>query len=203
MGTVEVQKPRRGRLWGGLALLLIGLGLLPMRTVRGDEMAWSIQDGDKLWILPMRVRKADVVLLADPLDPARTVLRRAVAGPGDKVDWEDGGLRINGKRMRQTEMGEDGDYKVVQEVIWSKPPARANNFLPRSLRGLKAQWTTKGTVVVPEGHWYLLAEDRDGALDSRFWGPVPEGAIEGVARLRVGGRDVWRPQPVELLLPEE
>jgi hypothetical protein len=58
-------------------------------------------------------------------------------------------------------------------------------------------------VTVPEGHWYLLAEDRDGALDSRFWGPVPEAAISGVARLRVGGTDAWRPQPVELLLAEE
>jgi signal peptidase I len=177
--------------------------LLPMRTVTDEEMSWSLQPGDRVWILPMRVRKADVVTVADPLDPARTVLRRAVAAAGDKVEWEDGSLRINGKRMRQQEMGEAGEHKVVQEVIWSKPPARENHFLPRMRRDLKAQWSTPGVVTVPEGHWYLLAEDRDGALDSRFWGPVPEAAISGVARLRVGGADAWRPQPVELLLAEE
>ncbi|HCH64216.1 MAG TPA: hypothetical protein DFR83_15540, partial [Deltaproteobacteria bacterium] len=72
----------------GLGILLavtVLVGLIPVRQVRGDDMLWSIQPGDFIWIVPDRVRKADVVLVTNPLDSDRKVLRRVVAGPGDRV----------------------------------------------------------------------------------------------------------------------
>lgn len=194
--------------WIGLTLLgLLGLivvaVLVPLRRVEGSDMAWTLQPGEHVWIVPDRVRKADVVAVIDPLDPARVVLRRAVAAAGESVSWEDATLRINGKRVRQSDMGDVAGWKVVEETIWSRPPARANKFLPRFRPSLRAPWKQPGKVTVPEGHWYLLADSRDGALDSRFWGPVPESAIEGVARAWVGAADTWRPGRFALLLPEE
>jgi signal peptidase I len=183
-----------------LGLVLLGV-LVPLRTVTDQEMAWSLQPGDHVWIVPDRVRRADIVLVEDPLDPSRKVLRRAVGRAGQKVLVDPQGVRINGKRVRQQEMGEHDRYRVIKEVIWSAPPARANSYLPLIV-DQPAIWKMAEPVEVPDGHWFLLADNRDLGLDSRWWGPVPESKILGVVRFRVGTKDTWRPA-WELLRPEE
>lgn len=193
----------------GTTLLLAALvALVPMRTVAGDEMSWSLRPGDRVWIVPDRIRRSDIVLVTDPLDPSRRVLRRAIAHGGQTVRVEDGTVRVDGKRVRQQEMGDPPptaggpELTVLKEVIWSKPPARANRYFP-TISDRATRWSSPGVVEVPDGHWYVLADNRDAALDSRWWGPVPEGAIHGVVRARHGPGDPWREVAFELLLPEE
>jgi len=55
-------------------------------------------------------------------------------------------------------------------------------------------------VTVPEGHWYLMADDRDVALDSRWWGPIAEAEIQGVVRVHRAQEDLWR-EPWQILRP--
>ncbi|MEC7947476.1 MAG: signal peptidase I [Myxococcota bacterium] len=193
---------------GATALVMAAAVLVPLRTVAGDDMSWSLRDGDRIWIIPDRIRRSDVVLVTDPLDPSRQVLRRAIAHGGQRVRVEDGTVRVDGKRIRQQEMGDppqEGDgpeLTVLKEVIWSKPPARANRFFP-TISDRATRWSAPGVVEVPAGHWYVLADNRDAALDSRWWGPLPESAIHGVVRARYGEGDIWRETAFELLLPEE
>ena len=151
---------------------MVGLAaiLVTARRVESDEMAWSIQEGDYVWVLPDRIRRGDVVVLRDPLDPSRTVLRRALGAADQKVRYDEDGVRLNGKRLRQTDMGDGDGYRVLKEVLWSSPPARPNPFLVRYM-DKTVRWELPEKVLVPEGHWYLLADDRDGAMDSRWWGP--------------------------------
>lgn len=172
-----------------LALVAVAAGVTG-RKVHGDTMAPNIRDGEWVFLAPLAPIRGDVVALKDPLDPSRTVLRRVIAGPRQKVTYEDGELRVEVKRIRQKEMGEDGVYRVTQETMWSKPPARANNWLLR-LRKEPVQWKAP-VVSVPEDHWYLLADNRDDGLDSRWWGPVAAADLLGVVRLRVGTADAWR-----------
>lgn len=178
-----------------VVLLLIAVAI-PMRTVGNDEMAWTLQTGDKIWLLPVAPLKGDVVLLDDPLDPGRAVLRRIVAVAEDKVTFEDGAMKINGKRVRQTDMGKGEiggrQRRVFKEVIWSRPPARPTNWLITRLVDKPVSWKLDEKVEIPEGHVYLLADDRDGAMDSRWWGPVPLESIQGVVRARLGPSDEWR-----------
>ena len=190
------------RILFGVLVAAVLAGLVPVRTVQGDDMLWSIQAGDYVWIVPDRVRKADVVLVRDPLDPSHQVLRRVIAGPGERVRIDDSGVRVNGKRIRQTEMGDVPDHRVRKEVIWSRPPARANPYFTQILVP-EVPWSTPGVIEVPEGHWYLLADRRDRGVDSRWWGPVAETAIEGVVRLQYGPPNTWREASFQLLLPEE
>lgn len=173
-----------------LLALLVAVALLPVRRVADDDMSPNLQRGDLVWVLPVKPLRGDVVVLTDPLDPDHTVLRRTLTDGDTKVVWDDGGARINGKRLRQSDMGMLEGDRLMKEVIWSKPPARAASWLVR-LRKPPAPWSAD-KVAVPEGHWYLLADDRDRAIDSRWWGPVPETALRGVVRLRVGKPDEWR-----------
>jgi len=171
------------------------MGLLTASTARrvaGEEMAPSLAEGDLVWILPgLTVRRGDVVLLRDPLDPERRILRRAVAPGGTEVRFDDGGIRVGTKRIRQQDMGEADGYSVLKETIWSKPPAESTDWLIRKRKGANAAWNADA-VSVPDGHWYLVADDRDNAIDSRWWGPVPEAYIDGVVRIRWGQPDQWR-----------
>lgn len=163
-----------------------------VRTVGSDEMSPSIRAGDRVLILPLEPIRGDVVALEDPLDPGRIVLRRAIADGDKRVRYENGELRVDVKRIRQKEMGElDGD-RVTEETMWSKPPARANTWLLR-YRKEPVRWEAEA-VPVPEGSWYLLADNRDGAVDSRWWGPISTERMLGVVRLRYGPADAWRPE---------
>lgn len=175
-----------------LPLALLGAGATKVRTVGSDEMSPSIRAGDRVLILPLEPIRGDVVALQDPLDPARVVLRRAIADGSKRVRYEDGELRVDVKRIRQKEMGElDGD-RVTQETMWSKPPARANTWLLR-YAGEPVKWKAE-VVPVPDGSWYLLADNRDDAVDSRWWGPISTERFLGVVRLRYGPADDWRPE---------
>ena len=179
-----------------MALGILGLGMIlalaPVRSVTGDEMSPTIRDGDVVWVVPgLEVLRGDVVAVTDPLDPSRVVLRRAIAPGGTEVHFTDDGVRVDAKRLRIRDMGTAGAYGVYQEILWSKPPARAVKWLTRRVRKPAVHWEAE-PVEVPSGHWYLLADDRDDALDSRWWGPVPVASIRGVVRLRYGPADLWR-----------
>lgn len=190
--------PARRPLWKlalrALAVVLgatLLAGLVPLRRVAGDGMAPTLRDGDWVWVLPLAPLRGDIVVLDDPLDPGHAVFRRALTGGDTKTRVEEEGVRINGKKVRQKDMGTDGDHRVFQETIWSKPPAVATSWRIRRNKAT-VRWGAEA-VEVPTGHWYLLADDRDYTIDSRMWGPVPETALAGVVRLRVGPADQWRP----------
>jgi signal peptidase I len=162
------------------------------RRVVDEDMAPSIAAEDWVWIVPgLPIQRGDVVRLVDPLDPERTILRRAIADGGKEVRFDEGGIRVGPKRIRQKDMGGDDTYTVLQETIWSKPPAKSTDWLIRKRSGASAAWTADA-VSVPEDHWFLVADDRDNAVDSRWWGPVPAAAIDGVVRLRWGPPSEWR-----------
>ncbi|MEL6350092.1 MAG: signal peptidase I [Myxococcota bacterium] len=184
------------------ALLCIGLAavLIPIKTVAGDEMAWTLRAGDTVWIVPGTVFKGDVVLLNDPLDPDRTVLRRVVGMPGDKIRVEEGTFRINGKRVRQKDMNEGGSPPIWKEVIWSRPPARPTRWFV-TYNEPKGTWSSDGPIPVPTGHVFVMADSRDVALDSRWWGPVPVDQIQGVVRARYGPADPQRETAFEFMRP--
>ena len=176
----------------GLALALLAAG--GSRRVAEADMAPTIATGDWVWVLPGgEIRRGDVVLLLDPLDPERTILRRVVGNPGQSVRFDEGGIRVGPKRIRQKIMGDDGASTVMQETIWSKPPAQSIDWLTRKRTGASAAWSAEA-IEVPAGHRYLIADNRDDALDSRWWGPVSDAEIQGVVRIRWGDESTWRPR---------
>ena len=181
-----------------VAILLGGTAVF-LRQVGSDEMGWTLRQGDLVLIVPDTVYRGDVVLLPDPLDPGRKVLRRVFAVAGQKIRFEDGAARLDGKMIRQSDMGNREQRNIFKEVMWSRPPARATAwYVTRT--GEPTRWSMKDAITIPEGHAYLLADDRDQAMDSRWWGPVPVERFEGVVRARIGPSDDWR-GPVSWLKP--
>lgn len=157
------------------------LALAAARRVADDSMSPSVRAGDLVLLAPLGADRGDVVCLADPGDPSRSVLRRVIAVEGQRVELGRGAPRVDGEALRVREMGPFGQGAARSEQ---------NRYLIQEAAPSPALAETRWTV--PPDHRFVLADDRDGALDSRAWGPVPATLGCGVVWLRVGPADLWR-----------
>ena len=109
-------------------------------------------------------------------------IKRIVATPGDVISYSDDQLVINGEILEMNNIGpylgvDSGkamnNYELVQEVVDS---------LPYEIL-LKPSGQSKGIpeITIPEGHYFVMGDNRAHSSDSRFWGFVPEEYIIGRA----------------------
>jgi signal peptidase I len=162
--------------------------------VVGTDMAPSILENDHIWMIPWGdPLPGDVVSLSDPLDPEKTILRRVVGIAGQSITYDEDTIRVGKRRLRKQAMGDDGDHMVSQETLWAKKPKKGHAWLTRQIAHPATHWAAE-EVTIPENHVYLLADDRDSPLDSRWWGTVPVSALKGILRIRWGTEHTWRPK---------
>lgn len=153
---------------------LLALAALPFFAfVPDDDMAPSLRAGDLVLILPVAPRAGDVVPVVDPLDPSRWTMRR-VEAMGGAVRYEEGVFTSSEGRQPVLEMGKDGDRTVLRE---------GDHLVRVDPRGARWAMDERG---VPDDAAFLGADARDEAMDSRWWGPLPLDALQGVVALRVG-----------------
>lgn len=127
----------------------------------------------------------------------RDYVKRVVAGPGDTVEVKNAELYINGKKepLHGYERFEPVQ-RYAQVVVVDNEPTDINSdivHVPPMI--YQALWESRklehelglslrdqfGPVVVPEGQYFAMGDNRDDSCDSRFWGPVPRENIKGKA----------------------
>ena len=133
--------------------------------------------------------RGDVVVFRYPKEPAVDYIKRTVALPGDTISYQNKILTINGQEMPQVNVGnyvgigsgleQTGWAKLVESIgeiehAILKNPQAPN--LPAGCRVLRS-----GTITVPEGHYFVMGDNRDNSNDSRCWGFVPEENLVGKA----------------------
>jgi signal peptidase I len=125
-------------------------------------------------------------------DPQIDVVKRVIGVPGDTLQMTDGALFRNGQRVneRYAHYDEAFDTPIPLEGFGLMDPNvrpdayGAKNHLPlllpsvdaRSYRPTRNNW---GPLVVPAGHYWLMGDNRDQSLDSRYMGPIPRRTIRG------------------------
>ena len=142
--------------------LLIGDHILVNKFVYGP----TATDLERT-LLPVReVRRGDIVVFKYPKDPSRDFIKRCMALPGDTIASRDKTLFLNGKEV------DDSGY-----VFHTDPEilSRRGYYQPNLVRD------TFGPLVVPEGEYFCMGDNRDNSNDSRFWGPVPRDNVKGRA----------------------
>jgi signal peptidase I len=141
-------------------------------------------------------QRGDVMVFRYPPKPSLDYIKRVVGVPGDTVAYLNKRLSINGKAVETASLPEFFDedamryFKQYEESLGAKKhrllndderPAfvpGADNFEGRS----QCTYTVEGvTCKVPEGHYFMMGDNRDNSLDSRYWGFVPEKNIVGRA----------------------
>jgi signal peptidase I len=113
-----------------------------------------------------------------PHAPDTYYIKRVIGIPGDHISYNNHVLTINGKVIKEklvAELPVGGPYlKMVTETIDDKTFTAFKHFQPGHL-------SVRGSWVVPEGHYFMMGDNRDNSLDSREWGVVSEDAIVGKA----------------------
>ena len=141
-------------------------------------------------------QRGDVMVFRYPEDPSLDYIKRVVGVPGDKVEYQNKRLTINGKPV---EMRRIDDYLHPERLYYSRQfIEKVNGFDYRVLNDQDApafipdvaQFPQRGNCLynnsgvictVPKGHYFMMGDNRDNSRDSRFWGFVPEENIVGKA----------------------
>jgi signal peptidase I len=154
--------------------LLVGDFLVVNKMVYGPELPFTHIK------LPgiHQPRRGDVIVFKWPSDPSINFVKRVVGVPGDTLLMHDGVLQRNGFPLKEsyvTHTSADADM-AVDEFRWQR------DYLVKSARASEAYWPSRnnwGPLVVPPHDLFVLGDNRDNSLDSRYWGFVPDSLVRG------------------------
>jgi signal peptidase I len=126
-------------------------------------------------------QRGDVVVFRYPEDPSVPFIKRVVGVPGDRVGYYDKVLHLNGSPVPQDP---DGTYRgsgsgsgmTGASVRTESLPGRSHQILVQP-----GAPSVEGEMVVPDGHYFVLGDNRDNSRDSRYWGTVPDRNLVGKA----------------------
>ena len=145
--------------------------------------------------------RGDVMVFRYPADTSVDYIKRVVGLPGDNVEYRNKRLFINGQEVRVTANGEYGyqssglnfvTTKVYDETLGShvhktliqqnEPPVILYQVDGAYPFRENCSYNDEGVkCIVPEGHYFMLGDNRDASRDSRYWGFVPDRNIVGKA----------------------
>lgn len=124
-------------------------------------------------------KRGDVVVFRYPPKPEINYIKRVIGLPGDHIKWTaDKKLIINEQAVSYKS---EGSHKIKDGAA-DKFKETLPNDEPHDLILFDNPATT-GEWVVPEGHYFMMGDNRDKSSDSRSWGFVPEANLVGKASL--------------------
>lgn len=169
----------------GTVLVLLGLftGAMlcfQLYTVGSDSMADTLQRGDRIVVekisrlLDREPTVGEIVVMRYPLNPAEVYIKRIVGVPGDRV-------RIVNKRLyRNGAVVEEAYAKHVSRFVDSYRdnfPSTPNFPVSAVVAEMLQKHVQGSEVVVPQGKYFVLGDNRDDSADSRYWGFISKGDI--------------------------
>jgi len=128
-------------------------------------------------------KRGDVVVFRYPVDTSVNFIKRLVGLPGDTISYRDKQLYINGEPVSEIAQGRftsenlkcstpRSDAMLFTETLGE---VEHNILLHNNSASRNNQW------LVPEGHYFVMGDNRDRSNDSREWGFVPEENLMGRA----------------------
>jgi len=107
------------------------------------------------WKKPQR---GEIIIFRYPLDTRKDFVKRVIGLPGEKLEIRDKVVYINDEKL------EEPYVQHTDPNVYPKEVSNRDNF---------------GPIIIPEGCYFVMGDNRDESLDSRFWGPLEEKYIVG------------------------
>ena len=131
------------------------------------------------WLMPyQKIKRGDIIVFHYPVDPAQHFVKRVIGLPGDRLRLVAKKVWINGKPI---------DEPYVRFLY--PPNDMYRDYFPRldiPAPFMEGKWWLEmrklvedGELIVPEGHYFAMGDNRDNSQDSRYWGFVPRVNIIG------------------------
>ncbi len=151
------------------------------------------------------VKRGDVVVFKDPLVRNRDLIKRVIAIGGDKIEYYNKRLTINGKPLEYTDAGNytymenvppQGDMQFDNQqyvenlfgvkhhiITWDKVPPLFGSQVQTFVDSSNCTYSGDDgfTCIVPKSKYFMMGDNRDNSFDSRYWGFVSDNAILGKA----------------------
>lgn len=201
----SIKKTVKG--WLPFTYMIVGLfalrsSLVEPYVVPTGSMEPTLKTGDRLYALKCAydlkipftnttllkfadVKRGDVILFQAPHKPEYTYVKRAIGLPGDKIEFRDGMLYVNGAAMEKAEYPH-------RDILYDIERNYDKRLYLENLTGVKHYVILDGMhdhtgsrytepLTVPEGHLFAVGDNRDNSYDSRAWGFVPMENLKGKA----------------------
>ncbi len=142
-----------------------------------DKLAYSPGGIVSRYLLPYRnVRRGDIIVFRFPQNIRENYVKRVIGIPGDRIRLVNKQVHRNGKVLAEP-------YKFHKSPIIDSYrdnfPGEPNTMLPDSALSMLEHNVANGEVVVPPDSYFVMGDNRDNSLDSRYWGFVPRANIIG------------------------
>jgi signal peptidase I len=179
--TTKPAKPKKvENLWveTGKTILLSAMFAFGFRTyvaescyIPSGSMLPTLQINDRLMVDKVSYRfsdptRGDMVVFQPPakLNIKENFIKRVIGLPGDLVEIKNGKVYVNGKVLVEKYVAEPPTY------TWTKTASSDPQFAPN--------------LVVPEGQYLVLGDNRNNSADSHYWGFISKDRIVGKAIVR-------------------
>ncbi len=145
---------------------------------------WSFIDG-RIWA--GEPERGDVVVFRPPGQPDTDFIKRVIGLPGDQIRMLDGVLFINGKPVPREPAGvfsgQDQDLRPIVGRQYRETLPNGVSYITLDIRE-NSQGDNTRPFLVPEGHYFMMGDNRDNSSDSRFGvGYVPAENLIGRAEV--------------------
>jgi signal peptidase I len=176
--------------------------MIPSIAIGDMMLVNKFQYGVRLPILNTKVvdvsspQRGDIMVFRFPPKPSQNYVKRVIGLPGDEISYLNKVLAVNGKVLSKIPQIDYLDVdtmaisKQFEEIIGDKKHLLLNEEnRPAYVAGAiefpnseQCKYTIEGVrCTVPAGHYFMMGDNRDNSLDSRYWGFVPEANIVGKA----------------------
>ncbi len=180
-----------------LAIVIRSFIVAPFK-IPSSSMVPTLEVGDYLFVLrysygfripltdiqiaPSSAKRGDVVVFDYPEDRSKDYIKRIVGIPGDEIRYEKNRLFVNGREMPLKQLGMRAYYLSDGSVDMSMQ--FEERLFEVSHVVLRKEFSIRdGVWKVPEGHYFVLGDNRNNSRDSRFWGFVPQEYLVGKAAI--------------------
>lgn len=140
-----------------LPTLQIGDHILVFKSIYGIRLPFA----DEPFVRFEPPKRGDIIVFRPPHEPGKDYIKRVIGVPGDTVEVRNKRVYVNGDLL---------------------PDVHAVHRDPRTIPGgVHQPRDFMKTLKVPPGHLFVMGDNRDFSLDSRFWGFVDLNKVKGKA----------------------